>query len=692
MSQSISQNAEAIFLAAIELPECERESYVLSRAGNNTELVQEVQTLLEFHQQGSDEPFILDRDLASTCLVPDSSVAIGESVGDTIGPYRLLEQIGEGGMGVVYMAEQKENLSRKVALKIIKLGMDTRNVIARFEAERQAMALFDHPNIARVLDAGATESGRPYFVMELVRGTNIAEFVKKEKLKLVERLRLFISVCHAIQHAHQKGIIHRDLKPSNILVTQLDGNAVPKVIDFGIAKAIGQRLTEKTLFTRYSAMIGTPQYMSPEQAELSGADVDTRSDVYSLGVLLYELITGSTPISKNELSNVNPLELYETLRDAEIETPSLRAARTIDSGAKASVEPILNARYKNELDWVVMKSLARDRSKRYESASELAADVERFLNGDPVLAVPPSRFYRLSRFVAKHRAAVVSATIVSLALLISTVVSGVFAFRSNQLNRDLVIALNEAKKNLNRAETAELELRKKNEEQVYDLAIGMAVSKIMAKASVRFQDLIEEEYRNHEQEHPDQFGPAPFLIEQVNKDEAAGDNESETIVDSEPAPEEEFFMCACFEFDLEKLTEVPLAKEFQLQTDEIRRRIEKVNREDETLATYYDSLYSEDSMVNEEELGHSPFCCRMNERLHESLPELRVEFFRLIVEEYRIQFGENDPRVANGLALLACSLYERKQVNEAEAHLREAIALNTSESKNYKKLLKSFER
>jgi serine/threonine protein kinase len=312
-----------------------------------------------------------------------------------IGPYKLMELVGEGGMGSVYVAEQSVPVKRRVALKVIKPGMDTREVVARFEAERQALALMDHPNIAKVLDAGATEQGRPYFVMELVRGLPVTDYCDRAKLPADRRLRLFAQICRAVQHAHQKGVIHRDLKPTNVLVTLHDGEPVPKVIDFGIAKAVGGRLTDKTVYTRLAQFVGTPMYVSPEQAELSGLDVDTRSDVYSLGVLLYELLTGTTPFDAETFRTVGLDAVRRIIREVEPPRPSARVS-TLDAAARSTVsarrgldDRQLGRLLRGDLDWVVMKALEKDRNRRYESAGAFAADIERYLADEPVEARPP---------------------------------------------------------------------------------------------------------------------------------------------------------------------------------------------------------------------------------------------------------------------------------------------------------------
>jgi serine/threonine protein kinase/tetratricopeptide (TPR) repeat protein len=408
-----------IFTAALHQPEGPaREVYLAAACAGDSALRQRVESLLVKHGQ-----------LGSFMEVPSAVATIDqpltERIGTQIGPYKLLQQIGEGGFGVVYMAEQTEPVRRKVALKVIKPGMDTRQVIARFEAERQALAVMDHPNIARVFDAGATESGRPYFVMELVRGIPVTQYCDENNLPVRARLELFASVCQAIQHAHTKGIIHRDIKPTNVLVTRQDGHPAVKVIDFGVAKAMGQQLTEKTLFTEFAQLIGTPLYMSPEQAELSGVDIDTRSDIYSLGVLLYELLTGSTPVSKEQIKQAAFDEVRRIIREEDPPRPSNRISTTENApniAAHRHTEPTKLARLvRGELDWIVMKALEKDRSRRYETANGFAADVLHFLADEPVLACPPSTAYRFRKFARRNKAALATAAVASFVVLLAVV-------------------------------------------------------------------------------------------------------------------------------------------------------------------------------------------------------------------------------------------------------------------------------
>jgi len=409
------QDAKTVFSEALERESGKaRADYLDEACGDDECLRLRVEGLLAAYTKAGD--FLQTPPFASHATVEE--IPLTEGPGTMIGRYKLLEKIGEGGMAVVHMAEQERPIRRKVALKIIKLGMDTRQVIARFEAERQALAVMDHPNIAKVLDAGATETGRPYFVMELVQGVSITEFCDRNSLSTRDRLALFIQVCNAVQHAHQKGIIHRDIKPSNVMVTHHDGKPAPKIIDFGIAKATNQRLTEKTLFTRYAHIIGTPAYMSPEQAELSDLDIDTRTDIYSLGVLLYELLTGTTPFSEEELRKAGYIEMQRVIREQEPAKPSTRLTTlgdTLTDIAKhrGCTPDLLRRAVRGDLDWIVMKALEKDRSRRYETPNSLASDILRHLEREPVLARGPSATYRLERFLRRHRSQVVLALIMA---------------------------------------------------------------------------------------------------------------------------------------------------------------------------------------------------------------------------------------------------------------------------------------
>src|SRR5262245_44676573 len=389
----------------------ERAAYLDDACRDNDALRARVVALLAAHHKAGDFLHV------KPSPGPDSTIEPVENrSATTIGPYRLLRPIGEGGMGTVYMAEQTHPVQRKVALKLIKPGMDSRQVVARFEAERQALALMDHPNIARVLDAGTTEAGRPYFVMELVKGVPITKYCDEHHLTPRERLELFLPVCQAVQHAHQKGIIHRDLKPSNVLVCRYDDKPVPKVIDFGVAKATGSKLTDQTLHTEFGAIVGTFAYMSPEQAELNQLDIDTRSDIYSLGVLLYELLTGTTPLERNRLKEVAILELLRLVREEEPPRPSTRLSTVQELpsiAANRGLEPRkLSGLVRGELDWIVMKCLEKDRNRRYETANGLARDIEHYLHDEPVNACPPSRTYRLRKFARKNKAALAVAALV----------------------------------------------------------------------------------------------------------------------------------------------------------------------------------------------------------------------------------------------------------------------------------------
>ncbi len=449
------QDAEAIFNEAIKIEsDAERATFIKAACADDTTLLARVEALLKAPLEHKSSRKLPPVSVDGTLDAPP----LTEGPGMRIGRYKLLQLIGEGGFGVVYMAEQEEPIRRKVALKIIKLGMDTKQVVARFEAERQALAMMDHPNIAKVLDAGATDTGRPYFVMELVKGIPITEYCDKNNLDTRRRLGLFIDVCKAVQHAHQKGIIHRDIKPSNVMITLHDGKPVPKIIDFGIAKATQQRLTEKTLFTEYRQFIGTPEYMSPEQAEMSGLDIDTRTDIYSLGVLLYELLTGTKPFEADKLRSAAYDEIRRIIREDEPPKPSTRlntlGDALTDIAKHRDVQPgELYKIVRGELDWVVMKTLEKDRTRRYETANELAMDIERHLGDEPVSAGPPTMRYRLTKFVRRHRAGVAGAATVAAAIVVGFVVSTAMYFRAEQALRREAVARTEAERQASISQT-----------------------------------------------------------------------------------------------------------------------------------------------------------------------------------------------------------------------------------------------
>jgi WD40 repeat protein/serine/threonine protein kinase/tetratricopeptide (TPR) repeat protein len=471
-----------IFIAALQTEDpAQRQAYLDEACAGQRELRQQVEHLLRLYQGAGSF-------LESPAAEPVAPVTIDQPVlerpGMQIGPYKLMEQIGEGGMGLVFVAEQHEPVRRKVALKLIKPGMDTRECLARFDAERQALALMDHPNIARVLDAGATASGRPYFVMELVKGVPITQFCDGNRLAPRERLELFADVCHAVQHAHQKGIIHRDIKPNNVLVSSHDGRPVVKVIDFGVAKAVGQQLTEKTLYTNLAQMVGTPLYMSPEQAGMSGLDIDTRTDIYSLGVLLYELLTGTTPFDKERLKLAAYEEMRRIICEEEPQKPSTRISTTDAAPSIATcrhMEPSKLAKLvRGELDWIVMKALEKDRNRRYETASGFALDVQRYLADEPVQACPPSAAYRVRKFAVRNKGPVVVVCLISLALIIGIVGTTWGMIRATDAEADALRESGEKTVALREKETA-LSTAKANEIEAHTQTIRAEKNATAAK-------------------------------------------------------------------------------------------------------------------------------------------------------------------------------------------------------------------
>ena len=463
----------------------ERKAYLDEACAGNDELRGSVERMLAGQAAAGS---FLERPAMAGDATAHFESQITERPGTVIGPYKLLQQIGEGGMGVVFMAEQTVPIQRTVALKIIKPGMDTRQVVARFEAERQALAMMDHPNIAKVLDAGTTDSGRPYFVMELVKGVPITKYCDEKQLPLRDRLELMLPVCHAVQHAHQKGLIHRDIKPSNVLVAEYDDQAVPKVIDFGVAKATAQKLTDRTMFTEFGQVIGTFEYMSPEQAKLNQLDIDTRSDIYSLGVLLYELLTGSTPFERKRLQEAAFDEMLRIIREEEPPKPSTRLSTTEglpNIAASRCTEPKkLTGLVKGDLDWVVMKALEKDRNRRYDTANGLAADVERFLRNETVLACPVSAMYRFRKFAHRHKLGVATSAAVALAILVGmagTTGGMIWALREREAAQASAV----------RAETEAV-----RSEQVAqflkDMLKGVAPSKAMGRDTAMLQEIVDQ--------------------------------------------------------------------------------------------------------------------------------------------------------------------------------------------------------
>jgi serine/threonine protein kinase/tetratricopeptide (TPR) repeat protein len=639
------------------------------------------------------------RDLPPSPPVAETVAAsFREGPGSRIGPYKLHQLIGEGGFGSVFMAEQEKPVSRKVALKIIKLGMDTRQVVARFEQERQALAIMDHPNIARVLDAGATETGRPFFVMELVKGEPLVEYADKNKLSIGDRLELFAQVCNAVQHAHTKGIIHRDIKPSNILVSTQDGAPHPKVIDFGIAKATASKLTERTLFTEHRQFIGTPEYMSPEQAEGS-LDIDTRTDVYSLGVLLYELLTGTTPFTGKELRSAAIGELQRIIRDVEPPKPSTRLSSNTETiasvAARRQTEPKrLGVILRGELDCIVMKALEKDRGRRYETPSGLAADIRRYLSGEAVVAAPPSSAYRFKKFVKRHRVVVSAGSAVAAALLIG-MIAFAWQFKVASEQRDAAVA----------AEKAEAEQRKAAEAARADAVAQQARAEqqeaeakkqtAIAEAVARFQtDMLASVDPDELPRDPETDEPLRDRVTVIQAIEAAVRRLDEGSLKDQPLVESrvrstigvtlrELARYNDSERNLRKSLALARAsltaghQDIGTSLNDLATVLQDQNKLDEAEALFREALaidranHPSGSRILATSLNNLAMLLQDQNKLDEA-----ESLYREALEVWRAIHPEGHPGRASVLTNLGFLLYSQNKVDEAEPHFREALDID----------------
>ncbi len=686
----MSQSAEQIFHAAREKTDPrERAAYLEGACAQDQGLRAEVESLLKADAEAGAFLHSTERtagDADSTLLEAPGTprgrrdAVPSEAAGQVIGNYKLLQAIGEGGFGSVWMAQQDVPVTRKVALKIIKLGMDTRQVVARFEQERQALAILDHPNIAKVFDAGATETGRPYFVMELVKGDPIAAYADRNNLSIEDRLELFAQVCAAVQHAHTKGIIHRDIKPSNILVSTLDDRPCAKVIDFGIAKATASKLTEKTLFTEHRALIGTPEYMSPEQAEGS-LDIDTRTDVYSLGVVLYELLTGSTPFSGRELRSAAYGEIQRIIREVDPPRPSTRLSQNTETiatvAATRRIEPRKLGRVvRGELDWIVMKALEKDRARRYETASGLALDVRRYLDGEAVIAAPPGAVYRAKKFLARHRGAVGAGVAVAAALLMGVVA---FAWQAKvaRAQRDLAIAAQAAEADQraaaglerDKALAAEAQTKKRAEElaRVSEFQSKMlsqidpteAGERLMADLRERFGAALSES----DVPGPERAGRAEVFAKElgrVNATDAAAEMIDRTILKPAVGAVETQFK------------DQPVVSAALRQT--LAALYKTLGRFDDALALEREALATRRAVLGEE---HPDTVVSLNNfgAILEAAGK-RSEaagYYRDALEKSRRVRGENDPETLSAMGNLGNLLRAQGKLTEAEPLLRGAL-------------------
>lgn len=667
---------ESIFAAALELPSgTERAAYLVTACAGDAALQARIEALLRAHDRAG---HLLDRPapIGPAPVGPgpggyDPTLTLPTAVqpGTIIaGRYKLLEAIGEGGMGSVWVAEQSQPVKRKVALKLIKAGMDSKSVLARFEAERQALAVMDHPNIAKVLDGGLTDQGRPYFVMEYVKGIPITEFCDSRQLSVPERLQLFAQVCQAVQHAHQKGIIHRDLKPSNILVAPYDDKAVPKVIDFGLAKAMHQSLTENTLHTAHDMVLGTPLYMSPEQAQLNNIDIDTRSDIYSLGVLLYELLTGSTPLEKQRFKQAAWDEMRRMIREEDPPVPSQRlsSAETLPSvAAGRHTEPKrLTRLVRGELDWIVMKALEKDRARRYETANGFAADVVRYLSGEPVTAAPPSRMYRVQKFVRRNQSKVIAASLVLLTLLAGMAGTSWQWYRAEHLLAEEAIQRQRAEDNQRAAESARADAvaqQARAQEQEAE-AIKQAAAAKAQEAEARKQAEIAEAVAKFQTDMLAAVDPNQLPKDPVTKEPM---RDAVTVVQALEAAV--------------KLLDAGNLKNQPLVEANVRSTIGNTLRE---LARYDDA---EPNLRRSLELlraslpsGHPRIALGLNRvalllmaqnKLAQAEPLLRES-----LANYRASRPAGHPDIAQGLNNLATLLQSQNRLAEAEPLLRESLA------------------
>ena len=674
---------EDLFERALALPAAERPAWVARACADDAALRAQIEALLRAHVEASEFMESPPPDLLAGA--PKCEVLAEEKPGDRIGRYRLLQKIGEGGCGIVYMAEQEESVRRRVALKVIKLGMDTKAVIARFEAERQALARMEHPNIARVLDAGATSSGRPFFVMELVRGLRITDYCDQNNLATEQRLDLFTKVCQAIQHAHQKGVIHRDIKPSNILVTLHDGAPVPKVIDFGIAKATQGRLTEHTLFTAFEQFIGTPAYVAPEQAEMSGLDIDTRSDIYSLGVLLYELLTGRTPFDHGELVKSGIDEMRRRIRETEPPRPSHRL-RTLNDVDRTTVAkrrgtdgPRLTLRLRGDLDWIVMRCLEKDRSRRYETANALATDVQRHLQNEPVAARPPSTAYLLQKLMRRHRVAFAAGAAMTAMLIVGFAVSTTLYFRERTALERARLAESLAREEKARAEMARAAAEASNIRAQVEATKRVQIAAMMRGSLKDFGEAMSGDpraFRNY-------------------LDKAAARKKEITDQPDVEAGIDDSLAGAYFALG-------DYAKAEDLFTEAMMLRVRTHGRTAPQVATslnYLGLVQSAQGRWVEAEKFHREALAMLNDR-RDSHPETAAEIahthstlgwvlgqraklaeaqqhLRQAIGQQRTLLGSRHPEVAASLVRLGSVLTHEGRVEEAEGVLKEALAINT---------------